>query len=78
MAALPQFRFAPHDFAQKAAFEIRAMGLSGPGLSTVAAEQFVAPVGKDDGAAVRAIIAWADVLRQLLRAPTGQEWFAAI
>ena len=70
--ALPRFRFAPHDFARKTAAEIRAMRLSGPGLSTIAAQQFVAPVGHDDDAAVRAIVSWADVLRRLLHARTGQ------
>ena len=38
----------------------------------------MALVGHDAAAVVRAIIAWADVLRQLLCAPTGQEGFAAI
>ncbi|MFY9341021.1 MAG: Rpn family recombination-promoting nuclease/putative transposase, partial [Planctomycetota bacterium] len=78
LAAMPQFRFAPHDFARKTAAEIRAMGLSELGLATIAAEQFIAPVGHDDDRAIRAIVDWADALRKLLRAPAGQEGFAAI
>lgn len=54
------------------------MGLSLLGLMTIGAQQFVAPVGHDDDAAVRAIVDWADVARQLLTAPTGQEAVAAL
>lgn len=38
----------------------------------------VAPVGHDDDAAVRAIVEWADVVRLLLTAPTGQDAAAAL
>ena len=44
----------------------------------MAAQQFVAPVGKDDDAAIRAIVEWADVARQVLMAPTGQEAISAL
>jgi len=72
LTAMPQFAFTPHDFAGKTGSEVRNMGLSVLGLCTVALQQFVAPVGHDDEAAVRAIAEWADVARQVLTAPTGQ------
>jgi hypothetical protein len=78
LAAQPRFGIDPHDFARKPAAEIRAMDLSAAGIATVAAEQFVAPVGDDDDAAERALAAWADVLRRLLASTSGQEWFAAL
>ncbi len=78
LAAMPQFAFAPHDFAARSTAEVRAMGLSLLGLWTVAAQQFVAPVGHDEDAAVRALVEWADVVRQLLTAPTGHEAAAAL
>lgn len=77
-AAMPQFRLTPHDFATKTAAEVRAMGLSLLGLWTIAAQRFVAPVGRDDDAAIRAIAEWADVARQLIVADTGQQAFEAI
>jgi hypothetical protein len=78
MPMLPQFAFTPHDFANKNGTEIRAMGLSLLGLWTVAAQQFVAPVGHDEDAAARAIADWADVARRVLVAPTGQEAIATL
>ena len=78
LTAMPQFRLTPHDFAAKTPSEVRAMGLSLLGLCTIAAQQFVAPVGHDDDAVVRAIVDWADVARQVVVAPNGQEAFAAI
>ena len=72
LAASPQFAIAPHDFAGKTGAEVRTMGLSVLGLCTVALQQFVAPVGHDDEAAVRAIVDWADVAREVVLAPTGQ------
>jgi hypothetical protein len=77
-AAMPQFAFTPHDFAGKTPAEVRAMGLSLFGLWTVAAQQFVAPVGHDDDAAVRAIVDWADVAQKLLTDPTGHDAIAAL
>lgn len=77
-ALMPQFDFTPHDFAGKTPAQVRAMGLSLLGLWTVAAQQFVAPVGKDNAAAIRAIIEWADVARRVLSAPTGQEAIEAL
>jgi len=72
LGAMPQFAFTPHDFAGKTAAEVRTMGLSVLGLCTVAMQQFVAPVGHDDDAAVAAIVDWADVARRIVMAPTGQ------
>ena len=72
LAVSPQFAFTPHDFADKTAAEVRSMGLSLLGLWTIAAQQFVAPVGHDDDAAVAAIVEWADVAQRVITAPTGQ------
>jgi hypothetical protein len=54
------------------------MGLSLIGLMTIAAQQFIAPVGHDDAAVVRGIADWADVFRRVLVAPGGQEAFDAL
>ena len=54
------------------------MGLSLLGLWIIAAQRFVAPVGHDDDAAVRAIVEWADVARRLLTAPTVREAIGAL
>src|SRR5262245_55282257 len=78
LAAMPQFCFMPCDFATKTQDEIRAMGLSLIGLQTIAAQQFIAPVGEDEDAVVRAIADWADVFRRVLVAPGGQEAFDAL
>lgn len=78
LPALPQFRFEPHDFVGRTPTEVRAMGLSLMGLWTVAAQQFLAPVGGDDDAAANAIAEWADVVRRLLLAPTGQAAFETL
>ena len=75
---MPQFAFQPNDFATKSPSDVRAMGLSLLGLWTVAAQQFVAPVGHDDDKAIRAIVDWADIARQVLVAPTGQEAIEAL
>lgn len=77
-AVMPQFQFAPRDFVDKTPSQVRAMGLSLLGLWTVAAQQFVAPVGKDNEAAIRAIAEWADVARRVLAAPTGQAAIEAL
>jgi hypothetical protein len=78
ISGMPQFAFQPHEFATKSPSDVRAMGLSLLGLWTVAAQQFVAPVGHDDDKAMRAIADWADVARQVLVAPTGQEAIEAL
>jgi len=78
LAAMPHFRFTPFDFAARTEAEVRAMGLSLLGLWTVAAQQFVAPVGHDDDAAVKAIAEWADVARRVIVAPTGREAIDAV
>jgi hypothetical protein len=78
LEALPSFRIAPHDFAAMTPVQMRAMGLTLLGLWTVAAQQFVAPVGHDDDAVVEAIAEWADVARHMLVAPTGQQAFATL
>ena len=77
-ACLPQFSFTPNEFANKSPSDVRAMGLSLLGLWTVAAQQFVAPVGNDDDKAIRALVDWADVARQVTIAPTGQQAVEAL
>ena len=77
-AGLPQFHFTPNDFARKSPSDVRAMGLSLLGMWTVAAQQFVAPVGDDDDLAIRALVEWADVARKVIVAPTGQEAIEAL
>jgi len=77
-AATPQFAFTPHDFAARTAAEVRSMALSLHGLWTVACLQFLASVGADEEAVENALIDWADIVRQVLLAPTGQEVFTAL
>jgi Domain of unknown function (DUF4351)/Putative transposase, YhgA-like len=76
--ATPQFAFQPHDFAARSEAEVRAMALSVHGLWTVACLQFLAAVAADDDAVLRAIVDWADVARQVLAAPTGQDALSAL
>ena len=77
-ASLPQFSFTPHDFAARSPAEVRAMALSLQGLWTVAALQFLAPLGEDDEKFAAALADWADVARRILVAPDGQgAWDAA-
>jgi hypothetical protein len=73
LAAMPQFRFTPYDFASRTADEVRAMGLSPLGLWTIACQQFVAPVGDDDEAAIAAFAEWADVARRIIVGSTAQQ-----
>lgn len=49
------------------------MALSLQGQWTISNLQFLAPVGHDDDAVVRAIVEWADVARRILIASGGQE-----
>jgi hypothetical protein len=77
-AATPQFAFTPHDFATRTAAEVRSMALSLHGLWTVACLQFLASVGADEEAVEKALIEWADIVRQVLLAPTGQEVSTAL
>ncbi|MCA8954395.1 MAG: Rpn family recombination-promoting nuclease/putative transposase [Planctomycetes bacterium] len=76
--ALPQFAFTPFDFATRSAAEVRAMALSLQGTWSIAWLQFVAAVSHDDDAVLSAVAEWADVARQVLVAPSGQQAFVAL
>jgi predicted transposase YdaD len=78
VAMQPQFACVPHDFAGRSEAEVRAMALSLHGLWSLACMQFIATQRDDDDAVAKAIADWADVARQALVSPTGQDALDAV
>ncbi len=75
-AVQPRFRHFVVSLADRDPEQVRGMGLTLLGKVSLAALQFLP--GASHEQVVRAVVGWADVVRQLLQAPSGLEALAAL